>query len=530
MSIRGNLNEASLPDVIQLLSLGKKTGVLSVSDKKNFGDIFFKNGKIIYCSIINRENKIGDMLIKSGDITNEQLNKALEIQEKDSSKRLGDILIEIGAIDTNTLYKRIENQITDTIFIFLTWDEGFFNFEPDIEPLEETITVELEPDDILLEQARKVDEWSLIEDNLPNEKTILMKTGIENNVKLNEDENYVLTLVNNRNSLKEIYDKSKLGRYETGKAIYNLVKIGYIYSGQEKELELLESNQQKIMEHYNLGLAFLLTEMYDEAMREFKHIVEMDKTNTTANFYIGLIYFRTGNYEEALKAFEEILKLGVNNVALFNNIALTLEKLENFERADEFYERGIKLNPENAKLLANYGILSYFQNLLSDAEEKLQMALKINSKLNYARFYLALVYLENGKINNAINEFLEVTKKDPAIWQVYYNIGHIYINLEKYESAEHMLKKAVENSKRNIIAYRALVELYFLEKNFEQAELLIEEIISLYKNDFDMYYKLGNIKYRKGDRKAAVFYWEKALKINPENEILKRTLETVKNG
>ena len=41
MAIRGSLKEASLPDVLQLLSMGKKTGCLSVGHRGSFGYIFY---------------------------------------------------------------------------------------------------------------------------------------------------------------------------------------------------------------------------------------------------------------------------------------------------------------------------------------------------------------------------------------------------------------------------------------------------------------------------------------------------------
>jgi len=37
MAIKGSLNEASLPDVLQLLAMGKKSGCLSVTHRQNFG-------------------------------------------------------------------------------------------------------------------------------------------------------------------------------------------------------------------------------------------------------------------------------------------------------------------------------------------------------------------------------------------------------------------------------------------------------------------------------------------------------------
>ena len=62
MAIRGSLREASLPDVLQLLALGKKTGCLSISHKSNFGSIYFTHGKICYASIVNRRDRLGGLL------------------------------------------------------------------------------------------------------------------------------------------------------------------------------------------------------------------------------------------------------------------------------------------------------------------------------------------------------------------------------------------------------------------------------------------------------------------------------------
>ncbi|HAF07485.1 MAG: Uncharacterized protein XD76_0321 [candidate division TA06 bacterium 32_111] len=531
MAIRGNLQEASLPDIIQLLSLGRKTGVLSVSDKKNFGDIFFKDGKIIYCSIVNREERIGNLLLKSNDITKEQLEKALEYQEEiKSSKRLGDILVDMNFVSKEVLEERIKQQITDSIFTLLTWKSGFFNFEPNIEPITESITVEIDADDILLEEARKVDEWSIIEKELPSEKTVLVKTGIKKEEDIeNQSTRYVFSLVDGHRTLKDIFEHSKIGKYETGKEVYTLLKLGYIYSGEEKNSEIVVDSHNKIAEHYNLGIAFLLTEMYEEAIREFKHIIQLDKTDAKSYFYLGLIYFRTGNYNESLKYFEEILKLGIINVSLFNNIALTYERLGMFERAEEFYERAVKLEPENSKILANYGILLFKENLFAEAEEKLRMALNIDRGLKYAKFFLALINFEYGMVDQATEILFELSKSDPSVWQYYFNIGQIYLSIGKYESAENFLKKSVETCGDEILPYKSLVDFYFLEKNFEAAEIVLEQIINLNRSDFDVFYRLGNIKYRKGKKEEALKFWEEALKLQPDNEILKKTIKTVKN-
>ena len=63
MAIKGSLKEASLPDVIQLLFLGRRTGCLALADQQNFGTIYFDEGNIIFAAIVNRRDRLGDLLL-----------------------------------------------------------------------------------------------------------------------------------------------------------------------------------------------------------------------------------------------------------------------------------------------------------------------------------------------------------------------------------------------------------------------------------------------------------------------------------
>ena len=68
MAIKGSLTEASLADVVQLLALGFKTGCLSITDRTRFGQIYFERGRVIFARIVNRRDRIGDVLVREGTI------------------------------------------------------------------------------------------------------------------------------------------------------------------------------------------------------------------------------------------------------------------------------------------------------------------------------------------------------------------------------------------------------------------------------------------------------------------------------
>src|SRR5688500_20307375 len=111
MAIKGSLKEASLPDVLQLLAMGKKTGCLSVTHRSNFGYIYFDNGRIAYASIVNRRDRLGDILVKSNVISQAHLEAAIAFQAKIRDKRFCEILLERGGITRDDLHCHIRTHI-----------------------------------------------------------------------------------------------------------------------------------------------------------------------------------------------------------------------------------------------------------------------------------------------------------------------------------------------------------------------------------------------------------------------------------
>ena len=113
MAIKGSLKEASLPDVLQLLSLGMKTGCLSVTHRSNFAYVYFDRGRISFASIVNRRDRLGDILVKNGLITQSQLDEAVQGQATQRDTRLGEILVERQFIAREELHRYIRLQIEE---------------------------------------------------------------------------------------------------------------------------------------------------------------------------------------------------------------------------------------------------------------------------------------------------------------------------------------------------------------------------------------------------------------------------------
>src|ERR1700739_2719179 len=118
MAMKGTLKEPSLPDVLQLLALGQKTGCLSIADRQNFGYIFFDRGRICYASIVNRRDRLGDILVKHEKISQQELEEGIPLQEqsKNRDKKLGAILVEQAAITQADLERYMRVQIEESVY------------------------------------------------------------------------------------------------------------------------------------------------------------------------------------------------------------------------------------------------------------------------------------------------------------------------------------------------------------------------------------------------------------------------------
>lgn len=161
MSLIGNLEDLSLPDILQIISLSKKSGVLSIHRGDEKGIIYLHHGKVILTSSDRHRRNLGDILLEKGFINEDQLLEALSIQKRGGMKELlGHVLVKLGFIDNAVMEKIIEGQIEESVFYFLSWREGTFKFE--IQEVDSRLEVGVDPQ-ILISQKGIDTQWLVLE-------------------------------------------------------------------------------------------------------------------------------------------------------------------------------------------------------------------------------------------------------------------------------------------------------------------------------------------------------------------------------
>lgn len=159
MSIAGNLRTMELSELLQWLSMSKKTGTLVVDDGRVQKQIFFSEGRIVSSASTDPREHLGSFLVSHGFVSEEELTQAVRMQES-NRMLLGKILTTVGAISEPDLHRMLRLKAEEGIFDVFTWGEGDFRFlDGKLPPPGTMVPISLDVAAIVLEGLQRLDEW-----------------------------------------------------------------------------------------------------------------------------------------------------------------------------------------------------------------------------------------------------------------------------------------------------------------------------------------------------------------------------------
>ncbi|TES90208.1 MAG: DUF4388 domain-containing protein [Candidatus Cloacimonadota bacterium] len=231
MAFEGNIEDFGVADVLQLINSQGKTGALAFRYKKEVISLGFENG-MISSAFHNKKGvlkPIGDYLVLTGKISREDLEKFDKISRQKGIPVV-DILVENGVLTKEELERIIEFKIQEIVDELFTWRKGEYKFQIGERLYSKSkSSVVVNPQFLILEGMRRIDEWPKIEMAIPASVIIFKKKKRPSlSVKMGEQEKVVIELVNGQMCVEELVESSGLGKFRTYHALYNLLESGVI--------------------------------------------------------------------------------------------------------------------------------------------------------------------------------------------------------------------------------------------------------------------------------------------------------------
>jgi Domain of unknown function (DUF4388) len=239
MALQGDLDDFPLTDIIQLLDLSKKTGAVFMQGRRGQqqldGWLYFRDGKIIGA----------------------QLGKLPPIE---------------------------------AAYTFFTFTSGPFRFHDDVQLDVPTITQSNEM--LIMEGIMRQDAWAKIQDHVPSlnmvPQLVTNPSATGSEINLEADEWRVLTMVNAKNTVAQISQRSGLGEVRTCEIIAQLLASGLIQKREVNLAELLFPELERIATT-SLGASarVLLYDSYGRAGIADQRVATSEQVASALNTFEG---------------------------------------------------------------------------------------------------------------------------------------------------------------------------------------------------------------------------------------------------
>lgn len=257
MALQGTIKDFGLADIFQLIGIQRKTGLLTLRNGEDTVTVKFLEGRVVGADTRSQtvEDLLGAVLVRTGRITEAHLQEALSIQRK-TLQRLGHVLVKSKMISEEDLVEALRVQSLQIVYRLFRWRDGEYNFSAadDLE-YDEKHFMPINAETILMEGARMIDEWPIIERRIKSDRMLLRRTeaaeqldlGVESIVDrdidfnfdmrpgsteqpaeekaitLAADEREVLNLIDGTRTVEEINDRSSLGEFDTYRILADLL-------------------------------------------------------------------------------------------------------------------------------------------------------------------------------------------------------------------------------------------------------------------------------------------------------------------
>jgi tetratricopeptide (TPR) repeat protein len=532
MAIKGSLREASLPDVIQLLALGRKSGCLAIADRQNFGYVYFDEGRITFASIVNRRDRLGDLLVRNGRLSPDALERAIAVQERDRERKLGEILVTEGLLAQRDLEEFVRLQIEEAVYFLFTWSQGTFNFEANVRPEGEDLLVAIPPESLLMEAARRVDEWDLIAKKIPSFDLIfsvdaehLSGAGVE----LSEEQRRIIPLLDGERDFRQVVEESGLVEFEAGKALYGLLTAGFARRvGTSAAAATPRLAEARIDEHRNLGVAFYKAGMLDEAQREFRRVADLRPSEGAAPFFLGLIALRQARFEDAIESLRQSAERGGIRAPVLHNLALAYFRLGRLEEAEAAWTEAAGRGGDEPALHLGAAWAALARQAWDTATGRLARAASLWGGRCPPAWHQATILTAAGAGDAAraltlAREAIEAHPDHPVLLN---SLGVLLELSGDMPAAEAALRAAFAEAPALPQVSKNLGDVLYRAGRFDDALEAYERAARLAPDlGDDLYFRLGNIAYKRREPDRARAWWERAAALNPGHELVRANLE-----
>jgi hypothetical protein len=232
MALKGNLRDFSITQLLNLISLAKKSGGLHIEGVGDVASVFFREGRLAYSQIGSHEKALLQLIVENKRISPAQYSLLAHRLIGLNDKEAGLFLMNGSYVNQGEIFIALENYYSEQMRRLFTWTEGYFHFEAGELAPDEKIPTRLPLENLIVEGAREMHELEELKAEIPSLQMALKFTDRPEmnikNVDLTTEEWKVVSYVNPKNTIQQIARATKMDDLEIRRIVYALLQAGLV--------------------------------------------------------------------------------------------------------------------------------------------------------------------------------------------------------------------------------------------------------------------------------------------------------------
>lgn len=241
VTMRGDLEQIQLADVFQTLAMTKMEGVLRIRNPLEERQAHCRDGYLrLHVPSRLMARRLGQRLVNAGLVAPDTLRRALVTQRKDR-RPLGLLLVESGIVSQETVDEIVADQVAEDMFSLFTWRHGSFELwkgapQGELRDMLESCP-EYDINSLLLEVARRSDEWTSILDTIGSlDEVPIRRAEAADAGSLGDLHKEILAAIDGKASYRELADGATAGLFESARAARDLVRRSLVENVSEAQM------------------------------------------------------------------------------------------------------------------------------------------------------------------------------------------------------------------------------------------------------------------------------------------------------
>ena len=561
-----------LPDIVQSLQNKRWTGTLEIlaANPARTTCLFFREGVIQHCAPDRNPLVLGQALFALGLIDEADYVMTM-VDYEQTGRRVGEFLVELGLVDEQGIQQALSYQGREHVLDVFAWERIDVRFHAGEEKIEERfspqqreVRLNLPGMSVLMEAARRSDEWGIIRESIPSEHDVVACVGEPPGLELLDRR--VSLLIDNYRSAQEVAQEAPADTLETLNQLAGLVRDGHLKLLEPPELvkvglvaeqdgdygkalavftlarergldqldlerraarvtSLLGHKEEALTRWLAVADRCLATERPDLAVGALEEACALDPENLELGLRLGRLLLETGAGPEALVRLRSLVDLAEASAPPEEAVEVLGLYLEHAPEDTEVLERqsALYLTLENSLeamvCLDDMATVLVSRGALEEAVKIYYRVLEIDAENLQARLLLAQNLANMGSTDDAVREYrrlADILYRSGVIgnsinWPFLIRVYESIVELEPAatEAWEWLAKAYIENGQEDLAISRYLGMADSLAASDEERpplEILqpLRRVVELAPNELGYRQRLADAHLALGQRERAV--------------------------